>query len=47
MGGGEGRSSGGRPACNFRGLLAKGWKTNRRKRKNKLIVVPRGGMKKK
>jgi large subunit ribosomal protein L2 len=29
MGGGEGRSSGGRPACNFKGTLSKGFKTVR------------------
>lgn len=45
MGGGEGRSSGGRSSCSPKGLLAKGYKTVRKKR-NKLVVVPRGGMKK-
>lgn len=45
MGGGEGRSSGGRPSCSRKGLLAKGYKTVRKKR-NKLIVKPRGVKKK-
>jgi len=43
MGGGEGRSSGGRDPCSPWGQLSKGWKTNRKKKKNKLVVVPRGG----
>lgn len=48
MGGGEGKSSGGRPSCSRTGLLAKGYKTKRKKWKlNKLIVIPRGGMTKK
>lgn len=46
MGGGEGRSSGGRPSCSATGLLSKGYKTKRKKRKNKMIVVPVGGIKK-
>lgn len=46
MGGGEGRSSGGRPSCSRTGLLSKGYKTVRKKRNN-LIVVPRGGRKRK
>jgi large subunit ribosomal protein L2 len=45
MGGGEGRSSGGRPSCSPTGVLAKGYKTRKRP-KNPLVVVPRGGIKK-
>lgn len=47
MGGGEGKSSGGRPSCSPTGVLSKGYKTKRRKaRRNPLIVVPVGGVKK-
>merc|ERR1712194_80743 len=45
MGGGEGKSSGGRPSCSPKGLLSKGFKT-RKKPKNPLVTVPRGGIKK-
>jgi large subunit ribosomal protein L2 len=45
MGGGEGRSSGGRASCSPTGVLSKGFKT-RRKPPNPLVVVPRGGIKK-
>lgn len=42
MGGGEGRSSGGRHPCNRKGLPAKGYKTrNKRKYSNKYIVSRR------
>lgn len=48
MGGGEGRSSGGRPSCSATGLLSKGFKTNRKKNgRNPLIIVPAGGVVKK
>lgn len=42
MGGGEGRSSGGRHPCSPWGQLAKGKKTRTSKRSNKLIVKRRG-----
>jgi large subunit ribosomal protein L2 len=42
MGGGEGRSSGGRHPCSPWGQLAKGKKTRTSKRSNKLIVKKRG-----
>lgn len=38
MGGGEGRSSGGRHPCSRTGLPAKGYKTRKNKRTNKFIV---------
>lgn len=42
MGGGEGRSSGGRHPCSQKGLLAKGFKTrNRKKYSSRLIVRTR------
>lgn len=42
MGGGEGRSSGGRPSCSRTGVLSKGFRT--RKKKNwSMILVERGG----
>lgn len=41
MGGGEGRSSGGRHPCSPTGLLAKGLKTRSNKRTNKYIVRDR------
>lgn len=41
MGGGEGRSSGGRHPCSPKGLLAKGLKTRKNKRTNKFIVRDR------
>lgn len=48
MGGGEGRSSGGRHSCSPTGLLAKGYKTVRsNKNRNPLIVVRAGGGRKK
>lgn len=47
MGGGEGKSSGGRPPCSPTAIMSKGWKTNRRKIKHPLIVVKRGGVRKK
>jgi len=44
MGGGEGRSSGGRHSCNWKGLLSKGFKT-RKKGPNPLVTVLSGGRK--
>lgn len=44
MGGGEGRSSGGRHSCSPKGILSKGFKTVR-KRRNKLIVKEKPGRK--
>lgn len=41
MGGGEGKSSGGRHPCSPKGLIAKGAKTRRRKPSDKLIVKKR------
>lgn len=38
MGGGEGKSSGGRHPCSPRGQIAKGLKTRRKKKSNKYIV---------
>lgn len=46
MGGGEGKSSGGRPSCGPTGVLCKGFKTRNRGKINPLIVVPRGGSRK-
>eukprot|EP00462_Mataza_sp_D1_P018488 CAMPEP_0175132840 /NCGR_PEP_ID=MMETSP0087-20121206/7295_1 /TAXON_ID=136419 /ORGANISM="Unknown Unknown, Strain D1" /LENGTH=339 /DNA_ID=CAMNT_0016415233 /DNA_START=137 /DNA_END=1156 /DNA_ORIENTATION=- len=47
MGGGEGRSSGGRHSCSPTGLLSKGYKTVRSKyRRNPLVAVRAGGLKK-
>jgi large subunit ribosomal protein L2 len=42
MGGGEGRTSGGRHPCSPWGQLAKGLKTRTNKRSNKFIVSKRG-----
>jgi large subunit ribosomal protein L2 len=42
MGGGEGRSSGGRHPCSPWGQLAKGLKTRENKRTDKMIVKRRG-----
>jgi len=41
MGGGEGRSSGGRHPCSPWGQLAKGYKTRKRRKSTKHIVKPR------
>jgi large subunit ribosomal protein L2 len=41
MGGGEGRSSGGRHPCSPWGWPTKGFKTRRRKKSNRLIVKKR------
>jgi len=41
MGGGEGRTSGGRHPCSPWGLPAKGYKTRRKNKSNKLILKPR------
>ncbi len=41
MGGGEGRSSGGRHPCSPTGQLAKGFRTRKRRKSNKHIVKPR------
>lgn len=45
LGGGNGKCKG-RLSCSPTGVLAKGFKTRDRKKINKLIVVPRGGIKK-
>lgn len=42
MGGGEGKSSGGRHSCSPNGILSKGYRT-RRRRPNPLVIVRRGG----
>ena len=42
MGGGEGRSSGGRHPCSPWGQLAKGLKTRQNKRTDRMIIKPRG-----
>jgi large subunit ribosomal protein L2 len=42
MGGGEGRSSGGRHPCSPWGKLAKGLKTRQNKRTDRMIIKPRG-----
>ena len=42
MGGGEGKSSGGRHPCSPWGLKAKGLKTRSKRKSNKYIVEPRG-----
>jgi len=42
MGGGEGRTSGGRHPCSPGGQLAKGLKTRTNKRTDKFIVKRRG-----
>jgi len=42
MGGGEGKSAGGRHPCSPSGLIAKGKKTRMNKRTQKFIVRPRG-----
>ena len=42
MGGGEGRSSGGRHPCSPWGQIAKGLKTRKKKRSDKMIVKKRG-----
>lgn len=41
MGGGEGRSSGGRHPCSPKGIPAKGYRTRRKRRKSNLIVKSR------
>jgi large subunit ribosomal protein L2 len=41
MGGGEGRTSGGRHPCSPWGVLTKGYKTRKNKRTNKFIVRSR------
>jgi len=43
MGGGEGRSSGGRHPCSPWGQLAKGLKTRQNKRTDRMIIKRRGG----
>ena len=45
MGGGEGRSSGGRHPCTPKGKPTKGYKTRRNKRTDKYIVRRRDGSK--
>lgn len=45
LGGGEGRTSGGRPPCNFNGLL-EGTKTRKRKKPSNKLIVRRRGSKK-
>jgi len=42
MGGGEGKSSGGRHPCSPWGQKAKGLKTRSKRKSNKYIVEPRG-----
>ncbi|MEW6014793.1 MAG: 50S ribosomal protein L2, partial [Candidatus Zixiibacteriota bacterium] len=42
MGGGEGKSSGGRHPCSPWGLKSKGLKTRSKRKSNKYIVEPRG-----
>jgi len=41
MGGGEGKSSGGRHPCSERGIPAKGYKTRNRKKKSSRLIVQR------
>jgi large subunit ribosomal protein L2 len=41
MGGGEGKSSGGRHPCSERGIPAKGYKTRDRKKKSSRMIVQR------
>ncbi len=41
MGGGEGKSSGGRHPCSERGIPAKGYKTRNRKKKSSQMIVQR------
>jgi large subunit ribosomal protein L2 len=41
MGGGEGKSSGGRHPCSERGIPAKGYKTRNRKKKSSRMIVQR------
>uniref|UniRef100_A0A7S0H023 Large ribosomal subunit protein uL2 C-terminal domain-containing protein n=2 Tax=Amorphochlora amoebiformis TaxID=1561963 RepID=A0A7S0H023_9EUKA len=41
MGGGEGRSSGGRPSCSPTGVIAKGFKTRKKKKPAPLVVETR------
>jgi large subunit ribosomal protein L2 len=41
MGGGEGRSSGGRHPCSPKGTSAKGYKTRSRRKSTRHIVKPR------
>jgi large subunit ribosomal protein L2 len=41
MGGGEGKSSGGRHPCSERGIPAKGYKTRNRKKKSSWLIVQR------
>jgi large subunit ribosomal protein L2 len=41
MGGGEGKSSGGRHPCSPWGLPSKGYKTRRKKKSSKFILKPR------
>ena len=41
MGGGEGKSSGGRHPCSPWGMIAKGFKTRKRKQSDKYIVKKR------
>jgi len=41
MGGGEGKSSGGRHPCSPRGLPAKGYRTRKKSKKSNLIVKSR------
>jgi len=41
MGGGEGKSSGGRHPCSERGIPAKGYKTRNRKKKSSQLIVQR------
>jgi large subunit ribosomal protein L2 len=41
MGGGEGKSSGGRHPCSERGIPAKGYKTRNRKKHSARMIVQR------
>jgi len=44
-GGGEGKGGPGRPSCSPTAVLAKGFKTRNKRKSNKWIIVPRGGLK--
>ncbi len=41
MGGGEGKSSGGRHPCSEKGIIAKGYKTRNRKKKSSQLIIRR------
>ncbi|MBM3315397.1 50S ribosomal protein L2, partial [candidate division WOR-3 bacterium] len=41
MGGGEGKSSGGRHPCSRRGIIAKGFKTRARNKKSSRLILQR------